>query len=527
MAIPQQAELSMQLDLSISCSQLISLDYLSKSDPMVIVHIRDMLSKKWVEVGRTEKIQDDCFPKFAVPVTIKYLFEEVQNLRFTVIDVDKMSGNNVTKFDLIGKMKCSLGDIVGSAHSSYTHILENKKHPTRQNGSITVKAMELAKGLEGWEVKLNLRGRGLDKKDFFGKSDPYLVFERPDNTGGYTPVLKTEVIKNTLDPVWLPVSCPIGRLAPSSVESEIRIMCYDWDAYGSHDFIGFASTSISQLRSKPKHVFPLINPKKKEKKGSKYTHSGTLEIDYLEHKIHTFLDYILGGMEISLSIAIDFTGSNGNPLNPSSLHYHDPNQLNEYGKAIRSVGDVCAPYDRSGMFSAYGFGAQLNATKETSHHFNLNFTPDPLCRGIDGVLLAYRDSFFNLTLSGPTYFSEVLHSANAIASSYPTGTKYQILLIITDGVINDSAKTIEALRATSTLPVSVIIVGVGSADFAAMEQLDDDDGALGFPRDCVQFVPFREFKNGPIEVLAKKTLAEVPEQLVKWAQMSKIVPLPH
>ena len=53
----------------------------------------------------------------------------------------------------------------------------------------------------------------------------------------------------------------------------------------------------------------------------------------------------------------------------------------------------------------------------------------------------------------------------------------------------------------SKLPVSIIIVGVGGADFTAMDILDGDDGVLKARtgercvRDIVQFVPFREFAN--------------------------------
>jgi len=38
---------------------------------------------------------------------------------------------------------------------------------------------------------------------------------------------------------------------------------------------------------------------------------------------HSFLEYVMGGCHIDLSIAIDFTGSNGDPRSPSSLHYFD------------------------------------------------------------------------------------------------------------------------------------------------------------------------------------------------------------
>lgn len=38
----------------------------------------------------------------------------------------------------------------------------------------------------------------------------------------------------------------------------------------------------------------------------------------------SFLDYIFGGCEIDLQVAIDFTASNGEITKPSSLHYMSP-----------------------------------------------------------------------------------------------------------------------------------------------------------------------------------------------------------
>ena len=46
---------------------------------------------------------------------------------------------------------------------------------------------------------------------------------------------------------------------------------------------------------------------------------------------------------------------------------------------------------------------------------------------------------------------------------------------MTDGVITDMDQTKEAVVVASALPMSIIIVGVGSADFAMMEELDSDD----------------------------------------------------
>jgi len=60
----------------------------------------------------------------------------------------------------------------------------------------------------------------------------------------------------------------------------------------------------------------------------------------------SFLEYVFGGCEIGLSIAIDFTGSNGNPTQKSSIHYYDP-ETNQYLQAIKSIGDILQFYNSS------------------------------------------------------------------------------------------------------------------------------------------------------------------------------------
>lgn len=88
----------------------------------------------------------------------------------------------------------------------------------------------------------------------------------------------------------------------------------------------------------------------------------------------------------------------------------------------------------------------------------------------------------------------------------------------------------------SVLPMSIIIVGVGNADFSAMEVLDADtvalkSGGVCATRDIVQFVPFNKFSNGADPHmarvrLAKEVLAEIPTQFTSYMKANNIVPRP-
>ncbi|CAG2118713.1 unnamed protein product, partial [Medioppia subpectinata] len=244
----------------------------------------------------------------------------------------------------------------------------------------------------------------------------------------------------------------------------------------------------------------------------------------------TFLDYIRSGTQMHFAVAIDFTASNGAPRDPLSLHYLDiyGGRPNPYEIALRSVGDIIQPYNSAGIYPAFGFGAKIPPTGEVSHLFHLNGIPShPYCSGVTEVLDHYRKRLASVTLYGPTNFSNVINNTASIAQQYEDGKHYFVLLIITDGIISDMIHTKRAIINASKLPMSIIIVGVGNADFAAMDELDSDDVRMQLDgkyaeRDIVQFVPLNKFvsQNGPFiraqADLAKEVLYEIPQQMTGY-----------
>jgi hypothetical protein len=98
-------------------------------------------------------------------------------------------------------------------------------------------------------------------------------------------------------------------------------------------------------------------------------------------------------------------------------------------------------------------------------------------------------------LSGPTFFSHVIEEVlSLIQSKKKRLNLYHVLLILTDGSIHDMRKTIDSIVKGSKEPLSIVIVGIGPADFSDMDYLDSDDSKLvnsfkePMQRDIVQFV---------------------------------------
>jgi len=235
-------------------------------------------------------------------------------------------------------------------------------------------------------------------------------------------------------------------------------------------------------------------------------------------------------------VAIDYTASNGDPSQTNSLHYFQPGVMNQYSQVIHAVGNILAAYDSDNMIPVYGFGARL-PNGQVSHCFHVNGNPgNPEVLGVNGVLQVYQQSFMSgVSLYGPTNFGEIITSAAQISGQMHTMNQdvqsYLILLIITDGEISDMGPTVQEIVNASYLPISIVIVGVGNANFAKMEQLDGDNGLLQSggryaQRDIVQFVPFRDFSNQDISRLAAATLAEIPGQFTDYMKKNGIEPHP-
>lgn len=198
--------------------------------------------------------------------------------------------------------------------------------------------------------------------------------------------------------------------------------------------------------------------------------------------------------------------------------------MNDYEKAISAIVSILAKYDSDQKFPVVGFGAKYGGVIQ--HCFQCGNSDE--VHGVQGVLEAYRGVFRSgLVMSGPTVFTDVIRvAANRATASLQASQQrglqtYSILLILTDGAVSDAQATAACLQQVGDSPLSVIIVGVGNADFSAMQFLDD----VGGKRDLVQFVEFNKHAHNSV-ALTSETLREVPDQLTGFFQSKGIQPMP-
>uniref|UniRef100_M3Y193 C2 domain-containing protein n=1 Tax=Mustela putorius furo TaxID=9669 RepID=M3Y193_MUSPF len=474
------------IQLSISCDHLIDKDIGSKSDPFCIL-LQDVGKGSWTELGQLSEygtVQAPSSPR----LQLEYHFETIQKLRFGIYDIDNELGN-----DFLGGAECSLEEV----------STQNMK--------------------DSRIVTMEVEAKNLDK-DFLEKLDPFLEFFHQGD-GKRHLAYRSEVIKNNLNPTWKHFSVSLQHFCGGHPSTPIQVQCSDYDSDGSHDLIGTFYTSLAQLQAVPTE-FDWIHPEKKQKKKiCKNTVTVCVKICQVETQ-YSFLDYVMRGCQINFTVDIDFTGSNGDPSSSNSLYYLSPAGVNEYLTALWSVGSIIQDYD-SDKLPAFGFGAQV------SHEFALNFDcNNPYCTGFQGIVDAYHQALPQVHLYSTTNFVAIInHARLATQAAYQrTALQYFVLLLLTNGAVTDVEATCEAVVHASHLPMSVIIVGVGGADFEAMEQLDADGGPLhacsGVAAACDigQFVSYHHFQNSP-ESLAQTVLAEVPTQLVSYFKAQGWAPL--
>ena len=439
-----------------------------------------------------------------------YSFEKEQKLNLILEIKHDM---NVDKYPI----NTTIGEIIGNVNSS--KIFEIKGNLSKE--ILEIKAQKIKKDVKYLTIHFNLKIVPNKFNDTITEEqkDEYLTMEKnklyfaveQNNKRLYESETFTDDGKFNI------IQIPVDILS-----NNFSILFFNW----RNQNLCTINTSINELTDNVKNGQIFFS-----KQISLTEKLCIYNFSSIKEKI-TFLDYINKGIKIALDIGIDFTGSNGPPDEPDSLHFWDENEHNKknpYEKAIISCGTIMANYDYDKLFPVYGFGAIIKGQKNANMCFNINFKADPNIKYIDNILKEYHKCLNKIIFSGPTHFAPIINKIIEDIKNHNDISEYQVLMILTDGMIDDLQDTIDALVEGSFYPLSIIIIGIGNADFSKMEQLDGDEiplisrKGIKRQRDLVQFVPFNKYEGDEIK-LREEVLEEIPRQVIEYYTLNFIYP---
>ena len=187
--------------------------------------------------------------------------------------------------------------------------------------------------------KLAIRGEAGPPRAGFPQDDKYKLVT--NEKGEEWIVVHESELTNGTNPKFRPVYLPLSKLCSNDLHGPLKFTSYVSHLCDSHKYKGEFQTTCNDMQSGP-NVFKFVDP-------SGGTQAGNLQL--LSAKVvkeYSMVEFLKGGTQMNLTVAIDFTGSNGDAHLPSSLHYCDHyNQgvMNQYQQAILSVGSILMNYD--------------------------------------------------------------------------------------------------------------------------------------------------------------------------------------
>lgn len=472
---------------------------------MYYIEIDEWIDDHNYNIGKTNQYEGTDI-EFMTSFSMNYYFEKEQIL---VLKLHKNDTFETYKYE-VGKLMGAQGQIAA--------ILINPQR--KECGNLILQAQNIKD--DNYEVQFKVLLYARDKKT---NLEPYFYLKRDISSkdhNSYMNAYKSEVLNNQINNYYDFSRITIRTLYLNNNINTKPFVIEFHDA-SSNSAIGYQKVEIDNF-SKLNGFKLKYNLLSQSEDKFLTTYEVTITIEKLQ-KLHRFIDFLRGGLQISMILGIDFTSSNKQVSDPNSLHYISEFTRNSYEKAIEACGKIVSYYDYDQLFPVFGYGAVLPDNEAVNHCFPINFKEDPTINTIVNITKTYRECLNKIQLYGPTYFASIIKKAIEIARSTTNDKNvYYVMMILTDGQINDMGPTVDLLVEASELALSIIIIGIGQGPFGNMEKLDADINPLinskgkRATRDIVQFVEFRKFENNATK-LAEEVLEEIPTQVESYYRM--------
>lgn len=501
-------------------------------------------------LGRTEIVQNDCHPQWTQTIILEYEYGSQFYFYVNVFEHTKSRKKSDPKS--LGMVLFEVGDILGTRQAT------KAKRLRRGNGCVFCH-LEPVKGIyESRRFRFQFAAKDLllpnashaNQVGSFRTSQPDTSFEIikvPEEVIIY----RSQIFPESVNPMWDVAEIDLGTIYNGDLKKDLRIVVSAIQKNGKRMCIGIAETSLLYLIHSvlPSEAHGIENKEVRvteltlQRNSFNLKHMGKLLIHLAEivdgngSKMieehydtmppmdlaslipisapvrRSLQDYLDHGCKIGVCIAIDYTSSNGDPLQETSLHYICDDCLNDYEATISAICDALSRYVEGEEYTVWGFGAKFG--DQVRHLFQCGSSPT--VRTVAGILAAYKSVFAaGVIMSGPTVFAHAIQAAAVKAKKQhdlmtSNDIQYTILLIITDGNMDDFEDTKRKIALYQDMPLSVIFVGVGRADFGMLVRLCQE-------HTNTTFVEFRIHQHDP-NAIGQAALQHIPDQLCNYMRM--------
>lgn len=250
------------------------------------------------KLGQTEVVWDNLNPVFVKTFTVDYFFEETQDFRIEAYDMDDESKpNDLSAHDYIGCLDFKLGQVVTGRDQQLTAKMQAPKGAPQA----IITAENVKRG--GQTVIMMLHGQ------FNTGSEVFYIVWKQLSPGKWKPVYKSEAqVKQGGKHKFREAVLNTTLLGEENDEFRVDFMIAQ--SSGNHTLIGSDTATIAELQG---------GKNKLNIKGQ------LVSVEKFELKpVVSFLEYIFGGCQINLHVAVDFTASNGPQDQHDSLHNRNP-----------------------------------------------------------------------------------------------------------------------------------------------------------------------------------------------------------
>lgn len=488
----------------------------------------------WKEMGRTEEGLGGKDFRWVRSCIVEYHPEDISLVKAKLCATGKRGA-----VDSLSYVTCTLPQIVLARGRKLVLPLKSKER--HLGGELVIRAEEV-RDRDSCGVDFTVEATSLRKGKF-----PYFEISRELQDGaGWFPILRSESHRG-----YHAGRCTFKRtittstvLTNSNNNRRLKIEFFDSKAGLGKDYVGghCIFTVNDVLRAKRAGERFELHLTKVKGRNQQEIPAGTCAILNFEMEDDvSFQDVMDAGCVMNTMIAVDFSSTNGSPRDPNCPHYINMYGPNEYENVLKEIGCLLASYDTFGSFASWGFAARLGSDPSSvSHCFALNGNDvDPSCKGIDGVLSAYKRKLCDVTPDKPCMLGPVLECAleycrqidasateglgldkNMYENSKATsGNVYSVLMILTDGDFDDFEIVQEILDEAASLSVSIVLVSVGNAECSKLYKLDSTNAQRvdrkGIrPGRKVQYIPFRKYRKDPAK-LASEVFREIPSHVAE------------